>query len=89
MLKARDMTNSRFVNSTVCKRDVTFFVGGNTYHGVIENMSNYGASIQATDSGCVNKGMTIRLAISCDDQENTRDASVVWTEEDAFGAKFI
>ena len=83
------MTDNRFVNSTVCKRDVTFFVGKNTYHGVIENMSNYGASILAEEPGCVHKGMTIRLALSCDDQENTRDASIVWTEEDAFGAKFI
>ena len=89
MLKARDMTDKRFVNRTVCKRDVMFFVGENTYQGIIENMSNYGASILAKKPGCVHKGMTIRLAISCDDQENIRNASIVWTEEDVFGAKFI
>ena len=83
------MNDKRFVNRTVCKRDVTFFVGEKTYNGAIENMSNYGASILAKTPGCVQKGMTIRLAISCDDQEDRRDASVVWSEESTFGAKFI
>ena len=83
------MNDKRFVDRTVCKRDVTFLVGERTYNGAIENMSNYGASILAKTPGCVEKGMTIRLALSCDDQESTRDASVVWSEEDAFGAKFI
>lgn len=83
------MNEKRFVNRTVCKRDVTFLVGERTYNGAIENMSNYGASILAKTPGCVQKGMTIRLAISCDDQEDSRDASVVWSEEGAFGAKFI
>ena len=83
------MNDKRFVNRTVCKRDVTFLVGEKTYNGAIENMSNYGASILAKTPGCVQKGMTIRLAISCDDQEDKRDASVVWSEESTFGAKFI
>jgi hypothetical protein len=88
-MKDDDMNNKRFVSRTVCKRDVTFHVGEKTYNGAIENMSNYGASILAKTPGCVQKGMTIRLAISCDDQEDTRDASVVWSEEGVFGAKFI
>jgi len=83
------MTDKRFVARTICKRDVTFHVGEKAYYGAIENMSNYGASILAKTPGCVHKGMTIRLAISCDDQENIRNASIVWTEEDVFGAKFI
>jgi len=57
--------------------------------GNIENMSNYGASILAKTPGCVQKGETIRLAISCDDKEDNRDASVVWSEGGSFGAKFI
>ena len=88
-MKASNMTDKRFVGRTVCKRDVTFHVGERIYKGAIENMSNYGASILAKKPGCVQKGMTIRLAISCDDQEDKRDASVVWSEEEAFGAKFI
>lgn len=83
------MAEKRFDSRTVCKRDVRFYVGERAYNGAIENMSNYGASILAKTSGRVQKGMTIRLDISCDNQENTRDASVVWSEEDAFGAKFI
>lgn len=83
------MNDKRFAGRTVCKKDVTFFVGEKTYDGAIENMSNYGASILAKTPGCVEKGMTIRLAISCDDQENARNASVVWYEEGVFGAKFI
>ena len=83
------MNDKRFFGRTVCKRDVTFLVGEGTYNGAIENMSNYGASILAKTPGCVQKGMTIRLSISCDDQEDNRYASVVWSEEGAFGAKFI
>ena len=83
------MNDKRFVERTVCKRDVTFVVGERTYNGAIENMSNYGASIHAKTPGCVEKGMTIRLALNCEDQENIRDANIVWTEEGAFGAKFI
>ena len=88
-MKDNNMDNKRFVSRTVCKRDVTFRVGETSYDGAIENMSNYGASILTKTPGCVQKGMTIRIAISCDDQENTRDASVVWSEEGVFGAKFI
>jgi len=83
------MNDKRFADRTVCKRDVTFLVGERTYNGAIENMSNYGASIHVEIPGCVEKGMRIRLAISCDDQENTRDANVMWSEEGVFGAKFI
>ena len=84
-----NMNENRFVARTVCKRDVTFHVGTKTYDGAIENMSNYGASILTKTPGCVQKGMTIRIAFSCDEQENTRDASVVWYEDGIFGAKFI
>ena len=88
-MKDDNMDNKRFVSRTVCKRDVTFHVGERTYSGAIENMSNYGASILAKTPGCVQKGITIRIAISCDDQENTKDASVVWSEKGIFGAKFL
>ena len=88
-MKDANMDNKRFVSRTVCKRDVTFHVGERTYSGAIENMSNYGASILAKTPGCVQKGITIRIAISCDDQENTKDASVVWSEKGIFGAKFL
>jgi len=88
-MKVGHMENQRFVSRTVCKRDVTFHVGERIYRGAIENMSNYGASILAKTPECVQAGITIRIAISCDDQENTRDASVVWSEKGVFGAKFI
>ena len=83
------MNDKRFTGRTVCKRNVTFHVGEKIFYGAIENMSNYGASILAGTPGCVRKGMKIRLDMSCDDQESTRDASVVWSDERAFGAKFI
>jgi len=89
IMKDGNMNDKRFVIRTVCKRDVTFLIGERTYHGAIENMSNYGASILAKTPGCVQKGETIRLAISCDDKEDNRDASVVWSEGGSFGAKFI
>ena len=71
------MNDKRFVNRTVCKRDVTFLVGERTYNGAIENMSNYGASILAKTPGCMQKGMEIRLSISCDNQEDKDRKSVV------------
>ena len=88
-MKESDMDDNRYSSRTVCKRNVTFHVGEETYTGAIENMSNYGASILAKTSGCLKKGTAIRIALSCDDQVNTREASVVWSEEGAFGAKFI
>lgn len=83
------MNEKRFVSRTVCKRDVTFHVGDQIYNGSIENMSNYGASIQAKKPQHVKKGEAIRITISCDDEENIRDANVVWSEKGAFGAKFL
>jgi len=83
------MNEKRFSGRTVCKRDVIFQVDEAFYHGAIENLSNYGASIQTADSHRVTKGITINIAMSCDDQEDMRKARVVWSEMGAFGAKFL
>jgi len=83
------MSEKRFVHRTVCRRDVTFHWEGRQYNGAIENMSNYGASILAKWPGQLEKGTPIEISISCDGQEDKRKASVVWSEEGVFGAKFI
>ena len=83
------MNEKRFVGRTVCKRDVIFQIDESRYHGAIENMSNYGASIQTQARHRVKKGATIHIAMSCDDDEDIRKARVVWSEEGAFGAKFL
>jgi len=83
------MNNKRFSGRTVCKRDVIFQIGDSRYHGAIENMSNYGASIQTETRHHVTKGATIHIAMSCDNHEYFRKARVVWSEGGAFGAKFL
>jgi PilZ domain-containing protein len=83
------MNDNRFNGRTVCKRIVTFHVGTARYTGAIQNMSNYGASIQTQTPDHVEKGTTIRIAMSCDDQKDIREARVVWSEAGAFGAKFL
>jgi hypothetical protein len=83
------MNDKRFIGRTICKRDVILQVGESRYHGAIENMSNYGASIQSHAQHQVQKGTTIHIAMSCDDDEDFREARVVWSEGGAFGAKFL
>ncbi len=83
------MNEKRFTGRTICKREVIIEIGESRYHGAIENMSNYGASIQSEAYHQVKKGATIQIAISCDDDEDFREARVVWTEGGAFGAKFV
>jgi len=83
------MNDKRFMGRTICKRNVIFQIGESRYHGAIENMSNYGASIQTEARHHVEKGATIHIAISCDNNEDYRKAQVVWSEGGAFGAKFL
>ena len=83
------MNEKRYIGRTICKRDVIFQIGESRYHGAIDNMSNYGASIQTEARHHVKKGATIHIAMSCDEDEDLRKACVVWAEEGAFGAKFI
>ncbi len=83
------MNEKRFVGRTICKRDVIYQIGESRYHGDIENMSNYGASIQTQARHHVKKGAIIHIAMSCDDDEDIRKARVVWSEGGAFGAKFL
>jgi len=83
------MNEKRYIGRTICKRDVIFHIGESHYHGAIENMSNYGASIQTEARHHVKKGATIHIAMSCDEDEDFREARVVWSEGGAFGAKFL
>jgi len=83
------MTEKRFNARTICKRAVIFQIGHSRHHGAIENLSNYGASIQTEAPHHVKKGATIQIAMSCDDNEDFRRARVVWTEGRTFGAKFL
>jgi len=83
------MNEKRYIGRTICKRDVIFQIGESRYHGAIDNMSNYGASIQTEARHHVKKGATIHIAMSCDEDEDFREARVVWSEGGAFGAKFL
>jgi hypothetical protein len=83
------MNEKRYIGRTICKREVIFQIGETQYHGAIENMSNYGASIQTEARHHLKKGATIHIAMLCDEDEDFRKARVVWSEGGAFGAKFL
>ena len=52
-------------------------------------MSNYGAVVLASEPIHISEGNTIRLSIACDGKQDILDAEVVWSDDNAFGAKFI
>ena len=83
------MKNRRKSNRTCCSLDTAFSLGHETFKGRIENMSNYGAVILANEPIKISEGKTIRLRIACDGKEDILDAEVVWSDANAFGAKFI
>ena len=83
------MKNRRKSNRTCCSLDTAFSLGHETFKGRIENMSNYGAVILANEPIKISEGKTIRLSIACDGKEDILDAEVVWSDANAFGAKFI
>ena len=81
--------NRRKIKRTFCSLDAAFSFGQKTFKGRIENMSNYGAIVLADKPIHLSEGKSIRLSIVCDGKEDILDAEVVWSEADAFGAKFI
>jgi hypothetical protein len=83
------MKNKR--NSTrplCCIRDVTFSVNDNIYTGTIQNMGHYGASVISDKPVKISEGKKIRISILDDNQEEVKNAEVVWSDESGFGAKF-
>lgn len=83
------LKNRRKIKRTLCNLDAAFSFDQKTFHGRIENMSNYGAIVLANEPIHLPEGKNIRLTIVCDGREDILDAEVVWFEVDTFGAKFI
>ena len=88
-MEDKKVKNRRKIQRTLCSLDAAFSFGQKTFKGRIENMSNYGAIVLADKPTHLSEGKNIRLTIVCDGREDILDAEVVWTEADAFGAKFI
>jgi hypothetical protein len=83
------MENRRKGNRTCCSLDTAFSLDQQTFKGRIENMSNYGAVVLANEPIHISEGKMVRLSIACDGKEDILDAEVVWSDANAFGAKFI
>ena len=83
------MENRRKTNRTCCSLHTAISLDHETFKGRIENMSNYGAVVLADEPIRISEGKTIRLTIARDGNEDVLEAKVVWSEANAFGAKFI
>jgi hypothetical protein len=81
--------NRRKIKRTLCNLEAAFSFDQKTFKGRIENLSNYGAIVLSSEPIHISEGKNIRLTIACDGKEDILDAEVVWSEADAFGAKFI
>jgi hypothetical protein len=88
-VKEKIVKNRRKIKRTVCNLETAFSFDQKTFKGRIENMSNYGAIVSADEPIHLSEGKSIRLTIVCDGREDILDAEVVWSDADAFGAKFI
>ena len=88
VLKGLAMKERRRIPRTCCSLDAEFSFDRQTFKGRIENMSNFGAIVQASDPSHIREGKNIRLAITCDGKEDVLEATVVWSESGSFGAKF-
>lgn len=80
--------NRRKNKRTCCSLDANVLFKGQTFKGRIENMSNFGAIVVTEAAKGIAENSGIRLSIFCDGKEDKLQATVVWSEEGAFGAKF-
>ena len=84
------MKNFRESATMICyNRDVTFSVDDTTYAGIIQIMSNYGATISARNPLNLSKGKKIWINMLSQKQKEVKSAEVVWSDESGFGAKFL
>jgi hypothetical protein len=83
------MDNNRRIERTICNRQVSFSMDGETYEGTIENISNEGTLILTNTPVQLQQGKEISITITSADRGEMRNARVVWADEGAFGAKFL
>ena len=87
-MEVSTMQDRRKNKRTCCSLDTEVSFDQKTFKGRIENMGNFGAIVKAGEPLHMVEGRNIRLTIACDGREDVLDAVVVWSDANAFGAKF-
>ena len=75
--------------SRIFCREVTFSVDDIVYAGTIENLSRDGALILTQKPPYPIDNKEIFIYLSAADKEDVRKARVAWSDDRAFGAKFV
>ena len=83
------MNDKRQIERTVCSRKVSISINGLQYEGTIENISNEGTLILTPKPVELDQHSEIVITISSADQTDMKRARVVWSDHNAFGAKFL
>lgn len=74
---------------TLCSLETVFSYGRKSFTGRIENMSNSGAVVVTDQPVRMPEGENIHMTIDCDGREDVLKAQVIWSDDSAFGAKFL
>jgi len=83
------MNDKRKIERTVCSRQVSFSINGLDFEGTIENISEKGTLILSPEPLQLDQHSEIVITISSADQTDMKRAQIVWSDERAFGAKFL
>jgi hypothetical protein len=83
------MDDKRKIERTICNRQVSFSVDGETYEGTIENISNEGTLILTNIPVQLQQDKEISITITSADQGDMKKARVIWADDRAFGAEFL
>jgi PilZ domain len=83
------MADNRKIERTICSRQVLFSIDGHEYEGTIENISNEGTLILTPTPLELHQHAVIVITISSADQTDMKKARIVWSDSQAFGAKFL
>ena len=83
------MADKRKIERTLCNRQVSFSVDGETYEGTIENISNEGTLILTNTPVQLQQDKEISITITSADQGDMKKARVIWADDRAFGAEFL
>ena len=83
------MNDKRKIERTVCSRQVFFSIDGIDFEGTIENISNEGTLILTPKPLQLDQHSEIVISISSADQTDVKRARIIWSDSNAFGAKFL
>lgn len=83
------MNDKRKIQRSICNRQVSFSINDLDFEGTIENISNEGALILIPNPLQLDQHSEIVITISSADQTDMKRARIVWSDHNAFGAKFL